>query len=388
MAKVIKVYVHLCPMNTKTQVIKYIHLIILLISLTLYGIAMYAPGVLAFIYPFWLYKILSQGLSIFVALFPFSLAEVLLLLFPLYGLYRLGKGLYLWIGRTGKAGAYWRTMGRQSGKLACYLLSIFILSAGINYHRTSLAAHAGLEVQPAQQEELLQLCMYLADLTNEAAGLTGRDSAGGFVSDYSFNQNRKRVGEAYHSLSQTYPACKGWYPSSKPLYFSHWVSYAHIMGFFFPFTFEANINKDIPAFMIPAVIAHEQAHLRGFMREEDAEYAVFLLTRHTHDPNLRYSFYMAMLMRIMGVLYRADPEDYQQWIAGFSKELVHDLNAYIDYWSAFRSPIGDISQTVNDAYLKANSQSEGVQSYGRVIDLLMADYKLTQNLKKQEYEHD
>ena len=364
-------------MNKKTQTSKYISLIILTISVIFYFLSIYAPQVLAAVYPFWIYKVWAQGFSALASLFPFSLAEGLLVLFPLYALYRLGKGVYQWMARTGRAGVYWRTLWRRTWETTCYLLSIFILSAGINYHRTSLAEYAGLDVQPAQKEELVQLCNYLADLTMESV----------MPVNQSFSQNKRLVNAAYNSLSDLYPVFKGWYPSSKPLLFSHWISYTHVMGFFFPFTFEANINKDIPAFMIPSVIAHEQAHLRGFMREEEAEYAVFLLARHTNDRSLKYSFYIATLMRSMDVLYRADPEAYQQLTADFSEELIADLVAYSDYWSRFRSPAGKISQAINDAYLKANSQSDGVQSYGRVVDLLTAEYKQIQTINNQEHEN-
>ena len=35
----------------------------------------------------------------------------------------------------------------------------------------------------------------------------------------------------------------------------------------------------------------------------------------------------------------------------------------------------EIHNKVNDAYLKANNQTDGVQSYGRMVDLLIAEYE-------------
>jgi wobble nucleotide-excising tRNase len=80
-------------------------------------------------------------------------------------------------------------------------------------------------------------------------------------------------------------------------------------------------------------------------------------------------------MRAMSVLYRVDIDLYSELTERFSDLLVHDLNHYFNYWRAFQSQVGTLSKSVNDAYLKANSQSDGVQSYGRVVDLLIADYK-------------
>ena len=36
------------------------------------------------------------------------------------------------------------------------------------------------------------------------------------------------------------------------------------------------------------------------------------------------------------------------------------------------------SNKINDTYLKANAQSDGVKSYGRMVDLLLAKYRKDQ----------
>jgi len=387
-AKVIKVLRTFVAMMTKKEVRKFLPLIILTVSILLYVVAMYAPGVLALVYPRWIYSVLSQGFSTLFSLLPFSFAELLLLLLPIGVIYALGKGVFFCLLRKKRAGVYWRRLWGFSWKTTCYLLSVFLLFTGINYHRKPLVDYAGLQVEPVQKEELMQLCLYLTNLTNDAAEHTCRTREGVFIPEHSFNHVKQLVSSAYDSLSTHFSIYKGDYPSSKPLVFSHWVSYAYIMGFFFPFTFEVNINKEIPPFLIPAVVAHEQAHVRGFMREEEAEYTVVLLARHTNDKELQYSFYLSTLMRAMSVLYHADDALYWQVIDFFSDLLINDFNTNTNYWRAFQSPMRTISKSVNDAYLKANSQSDGVQSYGRVVDLLIADYKQLQIINKQEYEND
>ena len=44
-------------------------------------------------------------------------------------------------------------------------------------------------------------------------------------------------------------------------------------------------------------------------------------------------------------------------------------------WKQFEGPAAEISSAVNDAYLKANRQEEGVKSYGRMVDLLLAEQR-------------
>ena len=41
---------------------------------------------------------------------------------------------------------------------------------------------------------------------------------------------------------------------------------------------------------------------------------------------------------------------------------------------SFEGTIAEVSTKVNDTYLKAHSQTDGVKSYGRMVDLMLADY--------------
>ena len=55
--------------------------------------------------------------------------------------------------------------------------------------------------------------------------------------------------------------------------------------------------------------------------------------------------------------------------------MLRDLAAHRAYWKQFEGPVSDLGSSVNDAYLKANRQQDGVQSYGRMVDLLLAEYR-------------
>ena len=41
------------------------------------------------------------------------------------------------------------------------------------------------------------------------------------------------------------------------------------------------------------------------------------------------------------------------------------------YWQQFESPVSEASQQVNNTFLQANMQQDGVKSYGRMVDLLI-----------------
>ena len=74
-------------------------------------------------------------------------------------------------------------------------------------------------------------------------------------------------------------------------------------------------------------------------------------------------------------LYGADPDTYFSLNAGLNDGVLQDLSVNNQYWKQFEGPVSDVASSVNDAYLKANQQQDGVQSYGRMVDLLLADYR-------------
>ena len=91
---------------------------------------------------------------------------------------------------------------------------------------------------------------------------------------------------------------------------------------------------------------------------------------------------MLALIHTGNALYRQDAERYfELYRAHISPKVSMDLVANNEYWEQFEKPVvgettvGEIADKVNDAYLKANAQEDGTKSYGRVVDLLLAEYK-------------
>ena len=44
-------------------------------------------------------------------------------------------------------------------------------------------------------------------------------------------------------------------------------------------------------------------------------------------------------------------------------------------WDAFQGKVAEVSTRVNDTYLKLQDQQDGIQSYGRVVDLMLAYHR-------------
>ena len=349
------------------------------LSLTLLLLFKFFPGFMDRVYSGFIYRYMAQAVSAVMSLIPFSLAEILIYALVFFLLFFTVKAL---IRKT------WKKYFRNLGITALYAVSVYILTCGLNYHRVPLEDHLGYSVEPAPTEDLLALAADITERANLAASFTARDTRGELVPDYTFESIKKAVASAYDSLAmETGLTVGGTYPSVKPVIASRGMSYAFVMGFFFPWTVEANINKDVPAFWIPGLIAHEQAHVRGFMRENEANFLTYLLAGYTQNRELKYSCLLHSLNYVLNAVYKAVPSSYEDIVAGLSPRILYDLDQNRAYWEPFRTSFARVSQQVNDAYLKANGQKEGVESYGKVVDLMIAHHKKNQETMQQNPGH-
>ena len=56
----------------------------------------------------------------------------------------------------------------------------------------------------------------------------------------------------------------------------------------------------------------------------------------------------------------------------YNETLHADFSAQNAYVAAHETVVSDVSEKVNDTYLKLNAVKDGVQSYGKMVDLLIA----------------
>lgn len=177
---------------------------------------------------------------------------------------------------------------------------------------------------------------------------------------------------AMEKLAEKYPDMNGYYPRPKPVCVSEILSYQGLTGVYSPFTVEANYNADMPDYNIPFTLCHELSHLRGFMQEEEANFIAFLACSESERKDFQYSGYLMAWSYSMSALRRTAAEDWQE-VRPELKEIVEaDLRENSRFWDSYDGKVAEVSDIVNDTYLKVNGQSDGVQSYGKMVDLLIA----------------
>ena len=345
-----------------------------------------------------IYKVLSQVLSLLTGWIPFSLMELVIIVGPLTVLALIIRQIVRVVRvkksmtddsveRVGTKRFFLIMTMLQN--LLCLIAVIFfsyVLLCGVNYHRYPVAYHLGLSVENSSVEELEGLLIELADKATELrAGLTTENEKGAYILPFSERELGKEAKKAYQAFSKKYPVFAGGYPAPKPVFFSRLMSYTEITGVFTPWTMEANVNIDISPYSIGATMCHELTHLRGFMREDEANYIAYRVCMESTSPDLQYSGVMLALIHTGNALYGQDAERYYTiYREHYSEQVSRDLVANNEYWKQFEkavvgeTTVAEIADKVNDTYLKMNDQSDGTKSYGRMVDLLLAEYKKQQ----------
>ncbi len=306
-------------------------------------------------------------------LLPFSLAEGLVLLCVLFvagaaasGLVRIGRGQ----ARVRSVLAAW---GANGVLVTGVGYGLFLVIWGFNYARPPLASLARLPVAPARAPELAELAADLVDRSNrERVGLS-EDSKGALRIDGGFRAVANRVAAGYASATATLPLLSGASARPKPVFLSPLLSRVGITGIYFPFTGEPNVNTTLPDVELPFSAAHEVAHQRGFAREDEANYVGYLACRLHPDADFRYSGLLAASHYALAALHEVDPVAAARAQAGRSAAVLRDEAAVRAWLERYRGPANEAGRRVNDTYLKAQGQAEGVRSYGRMVDLLLAE---------------
>ena len=253
--------------------------------------------------------------------------------------------------------------------------SAFAVSTSIAYNVTPLASRLGMKQVEITAENLYDTAKILLDESNAIAERLEFDENGSAVMPYSLNELSSKLGEAYASLSERHSFIPGYKTRVKPILTKGAMSSARLLGIYTFFTGEANINIDYPDVNLPFTTAHEFAHQRGIIRENEANFVAFLVCIESEDDFIRYSGYLRLYEYVASSLYKTDKELYRELISGMSDsvrgELIYESKVseqYADGW------IGKLSNKLNDFYLKMNG-TEGVVSYGLVTRLAVSYYE-------------
>lgn len=346
------------------------------------------------IFPVWLntYARLTSALSI-------SVGEIMLIL--AVGITAFGIGFLIYnLIRKGKYTTGLLKYGRTYAWIVLVVGYVMTLNCFILYHATGFAQKymvketgtmvvdmsdtAVVEVDTKgksayTKKNLATLRDYLVEQCNTLADQIDRDEQGTAV--YSGDLIAESV-HAMETMGQQYDRLSGYYVTPKYLKCSEFFSQQYIMGYYFPFSMEANINSVMYITNVAPTVCHELAHTKGFIFENDANMIGYLACIQSDDTFLQYCGYLSVLNYVNNDFYKSvNKSTYKKHVR--ISDRVADDNVFLtrEDWQAVEkkavvktSTVKKVSNNLLNTNLKLNGVDEGIQQYNEVVNLLLDYY--------------
>ena len=350
------------------------------LSLALAWGARRSPEVVESIYARVIYPRVGSLLSRLSDMVPFSVAEALVAIAAIAVAARVVKVIVrLRRGRRRIVGVLRDGFVAAMG-YAGLLHLLFLVVWGFNYSRYPLATIRGLDVSSPSTGELVAVCEELITAANAFREEVEEDETTRARLSAPQRETLQRADLGYVPLAYfeggSQPAFRARFGAPKQPLCSPLLAYLGIAGIYVPFTGEAHVNATLPDAVLPFTACHELAHQRGFAREDEASFLAYLACRLHPDIEYRYSGAFIASMHALGAL--GDSPERDALIALRSDAVRRDIEAYREWLERYESPLEHVAAAVNDTYLRAQGDSRGVRSYGRMVDLLIAEWRQRQ----------
>ena len=313
--------------------------------------------------------------SKFCDLFPFAVSELVWAAAILAALIFLVRTVYLLIRYRGR-------LLRLARRLLALLSAVLMVYCGytalwgINYYGDDFSDRSGIATRGATTKELATLCASFAQTLNNCSDQIERDENGVFTTDLGVLFSS--TDGLYDGIADEFPFLAGPERTPKRMLTSPIMSRLNFTGFLFPFTGETLINDVSPQCLIPSTILHEMAHQRNIAGEDEANFVAILAGLRSGNMIYYYSSALLGYIHLCNALYSADASAYQQISSTLNQQVRADLSANNAYWDSFDSTLEkaaeNVSSTVYEGFLQSYGQTDGMKTYGKCVDLLVAYY--------------
>ncbi|WP_027376773.1 DUF3810 domain-containing protein [Kaistella palustris] len=158
--------------------------------------------------------------------------------------------------------------------------------------------------------------------------------------------------------------------SLKPSLFEGIMSFTGILGYYNPFTAEAQYNSDLPPTYQPFTLAHESSHQLGFAREQEANFIGYLVGREANNADLRYSTQYFVLKSLLRSLAEKNPDFVKTILSQYSSGMQRDRREEHKFNKEHEGFLEVFFGVSNDLFLKSNQQ-EGSVTYSYFVELMV-----------------
>ena len=339
-------------------------------------------------------KYYSNGINIYIvkflskitSIFPFSLFEILIYMIVLSLITYLIYSITKIVKDYKKVLIYIKSFILNVASVAGLIYFLFIILWGLNYNRMDLKTsliedynktnNANITEVEYSDKELKELYKFLIERCNEIRLEVSEDSNGVMRCDTNYKGVLSRATNGYDNVDILNLSNRENYATAKPILNSNLLCYTGITGIYSPFTGEANVNIASPDYYIPFTTLHEMAHQRGYASENEANFLAYIAGINHKDYDFKYSSYLLALKYTASSLAIVDYDTYIGLNSALSEDVLNDLTNSSEFWKQYEGKVSEVSDNMNNTYLKANGVKSGTESYGEMVNLLLTYYSL------------
>lgn len=129
----------------------------------------------------------------------------------------------------------------------------------------------------------------------------------------------------------------------------------YVSGYFSPQTMEPTVAWPPFPTTLPAIAAHERAHLSGFASEDEASFVGFLTTIRSDRPEVRYSGWLDLWLEL------GRPADER------SRPVQLDIAARYEAFAEATGPAEGAFRQAHDSVLRVSGELRGLRTYSDVV---------------------
>lgn len=230
------------------------------------------------------------------------------------------------------------------------VLTLYVGTAGMAYHRYPLKLPLS-DIAQVESSKYYDISMWAIDDFNQCTNELEFDQQGSIINPYSGTQLGKIIANEYNKIEGDYLTKFDTKP--KDLLIFGWLyTELNITGVSFLPTGEANYNSNVPNADIPFVIAHELAHTKGVMNENEANNLALYVCLNSEDPYLRYSGYSNCFDSLEAMMKTTNNKDKEIYFyTNVDSKIWSDFNYSYNFWknhTFFR----EMSDWFNNLYLE------------------------------------
>lgn len=248
----------------------------------------------------------------------------------------------------------------------------FVLSARGGYNRCSIDKGLGLVRAETNTQRLVEAADYFIKELNIESQRVERDEDGNSVSPYSIDEISSISSEQLNAINRD-GYLNNFDTRVKKVVMSEAMSYLSISGIYMPFTGESNVSTNVLDYELPCTVAHEMAHGRGIMREDEANVIAYYVCMRA-GGYMRYSALMNIVMDLTYEIYYHDIEEYKRLWEGVVETIKIEISNMYAHNEKYDGIFDDIGRWVNNIFLKSNGQSEGIATYSKTSGYILGLY--------------